>query len=87
MKVNIDKTLQVSDEQRKAIAALLDGEGAKAREATRDEMKDFIWNHGSSWEHVLTNPTDGPLYDDDAPVDEDLVGTPDDPELDLGDLL
>jgi hypothetical protein len=53
MKVNIDKTLEVTDEQRKQIAAFLDDEGAKKRDATRDEMKDFIWEHGANWEHVL----------------------------------
>jgi hypothetical protein len=53
MKVNIDKTLEVSDEQRKQIALNIDGQGAKKRDATRDEMKDFIWRHGVSWEDVL----------------------------------
>lgn len=53
MKVNIDKTLEVSDEQRKAIARHFDGPDAKKRDATRDEMKEFIWDNGSNWEAVL----------------------------------
>lgn len=57
MKVNIDKTLEVSDEQRKAIALHFDGPGSKKRDATRDEMKEFIWDNGSSWEDVLENPS------------------------------
>lgn len=57
MKVNIDKTLEVSDEQRKAIALHFDGPGSKKRDATRDEMKEFIWDNGSSWEDALANPS------------------------------
>lgn len=53
MKVNIDKTLEVSDEQRKAIALRIDGPGSKKRDATRDEMKQFIWTHGANWEGDL----------------------------------
>lgn len=58
MKVNIDQTIQVSDEQRQAIARQIDGEGAKKRDATRDEIKAFIWRHGESWETALDRDVD-----------------------------
>lgn len=65
MKVNIDKTVQVSDEQRKQIAAFLGDSGSKRRDATRDEVKEFIWRFGSSWESVLAGDED---------EGEDLIG-------------
>lgn len=73
MKVNIYETVQVSDEQRIAIAREIDGDGAKKRQATRDEIKDFIWSEGRNWASVLeggepSNPED----EDDS--DEDLLG-------------
>lgn len=81
MKVNIDKTIEVSDEQRKAIARYIDGPFAKKRDATRDEMKTFLWDNGSNWEDVL----DGPAP---APTDETYIGhvdvTHDDSDL-IGD--
>lgn len=49
MKVNIDKTIEVSDEQRVAITELRGGEGT----ATREEVKEFLWTYGASWEAVL----------------------------------
>lgn len=84
MKVNIDKTLEVTDEQRKEIAAVLDGEGAKRRDATRDEMKEFIWTHGANWENVLI----GSDVDDQSEPDEDLIGGDDsDDDEDLESLI
>lgn len=85
MKVNIDKTLEVSDEQRKAIARHFDGPDAKKRDATRDEMKEFIWDNGSNWEAVLDGATpaavtgSGAEYLGEIDVthdggDEDLIG-------------
>lgn len=67
MKVNIDQTVEVSDEQRKLIAETIDGEGAKKREATRDEMKAFIWQHGEHW-------ADRFFSADQLEPDEDLIG-------------
>lgn len=65
MKVNIDKTIEVSDEQRKAIAAQIDDVGSKKRDATRDEMKQFIWNHGENWDLALqSDAVDEPEDDD-----------------------
>ena len=76
MKVNIDKTLEVTDVQRKQIAAALDGEGAKKRDATRDEMKQFIWVHGASWEHNLKvfSGEAGPAHTEAPAPDETYVG-------------
>lgn len=63
MKVNIYETIEISDEQRIALARQLDGEGARKRQATRDEIKAFVWRHGSSWELALDRDVD------DAPED------------------
>lgn len=54
MKVNIYETVEVSDEQRKQIAAVIDKtlEG-KRRQATRDELKQFVWERGADWEISL----------------------------------
>lgn len=76
MKVNIDQTLQVSDEQRVQIANVLDGRVTK-RQATRDEMKDYIWTKGKDWENLLNEDFLGLTGDDTTVVedeDEDLLG-------------
>lgn len=57
MKVNVYETVEVSDEQREQIAAVLDGVSNPApprRKATRDELKAYIWEQGSSWEERLS---------------------------------
>lgn len=69
MKVNIYETVEVSDEQRVEIARHIDGDGAKKRQSTRDEIKAYVWEHGSRWAEVL----DGSLEPQDE-VDEDLLG-------------
>jgi hypothetical protein len=75
VKVNIYETVEVSDEQRVEIARAIDDAGAKKRQATRDEIKSYVWDHGSSWASVLAGESgDSPG----EPEDEDLVG-------DLGD--
>ncbi len=51
MKVGIYETVEVSDEQRKQIGAVIDR--GKPRQATRDELKAFIWERGSDWEISL----------------------------------
>lgn len=71
MKVNIDQTLEVSDEQRKQIAAYIDDAGAKKRDATRDEMKQFIWSHGERWEDVLSGNSES---EEDAEGDVEADG-------------
>jgi uncharacterized Zn finger protein len=69
VKVNIYETVEVSDEQRVQIARLQDGDGAKKRQATRDEIKTFVWEEGSNWEDALDappepEPEDESLFDD-----------------------
>jgi hypothetical protein len=76
VKVHIDETVLVSEEQRVQLAAVLDGTGAKKRIATRNELKDFIWTHGREWALDLADK-----HDD----DEDLIGPTDEPDDD--DLL
>lgn len=82
MKVNIYETVEVSPEQRKAIAATIDDAGSKKRDATRDELKEFIWTHGSRWADVLDGrvesehgpkPTLEQPAEDDADDDMDLI--------------
>jgi hypothetical protein len=87
MKVNIDQTVQITDEQRVQMANVLDGRITR-RQATRDEMKDYIWSAGKGWENELNEDFLG-LSGDDTTVDEtaddeDLLG--DDEDL-LGDSV
>lgn len=85
MKVNIYETIEVSDEQRVALARHLDGDGAKKRQATRDEIKAYVWEHGSGWADVLEggSPEPTPAEDDGQEAlpledDEDLLGDDED---------
>lgn len=71
MKVAIEQTVEVSDEQRKMIALKKDGPGAKKRDATRDEMKEFIWARGSEWAQWLEGDIGTEL---DPAEEEDLIG-------------
>jgi hypothetical protein len=48
MKVNLDMTIEVSDTQRVQIANVLDGKVSK-RQATRTEIKDYMWSRGRDW--------------------------------------
>jgi hypothetical protein len=66
MKVQVLETVEVSDEQRVALGALLDGEGSRKRMASRNEFKEFCWEHGSKWAAVLGGEPDD--------EDEDLLG-------------
>lgn len=52
MKINLDLTFEVSDEQRVKLANLLDGKLSK-RPASRAEIKAYVWEHGSAWEQDL----------------------------------
>ena len=73
MKVNIYETVEVTDEQRVAIARELDGDGAKKRQATRDEIKAFIWTEGKNWANVFA-PAGAPVEEDEDIDGEDLLG-------------
>lgn len=88
MKVNIDQTVQISDEQRVQLANVLDGRVTK-RQATRDEMKDYIWTCGKNWEDILARSLgltgdDTTVVEDEAD-EEDLLGDAEDEDL-LGDV-
>lgn len=89
MKVNIDQTVQISDEQRVQLANVLDGRVTK-RQATRDEMKDYIWTCGKNWDGNLDEDFLGLTGDDTTVVEdeadeEDLLGDAEDEDL-LGDV-
>lgn len=87
MKVGINQTVEMTDEQRVLLADLNDGKVSR-RMAKRDEAKVFVWQHGENWDMALettwseafaeTVPDTG---NDDPVDDEDLLGT------DLEDLL
>lgn len=49
MKVNIYVTEEVTDAERKEISALL---GVK--QASRDQLKEFLWEHGRAWRESLS---------------------------------
>lgn len=92
MKVNIDQTIEVTDERRKQIALAIDGPGSKKRDATRQELKDFLWNNGAEWETYLDQVLDADESEErEEPEtaaeepEEDLLGTsdPDAPDEDL----
>lgn len=53
MRVKISETVDVSDEQRLAIAKKLHGPTAKKDHATREELKDFVWRGGRDWALLL----------------------------------
>lgn len=80
MKVNIYETIEVSDAQRVALARQIDGDGAKKRQATRDEIKEFVWQHGIRWEDVLEG-RENPQSEDEPETDEDLIGDDEDEDL------
>lgn len=82
MKVNIDHTLQVTDEQRRQIANVLDGRITK-RDATRDEMKNYIWESGKDWATTLAD--DFRVLEEEP--EEDLVGDAEAPAEDDEDLI
>jgi hypothetical protein len=66
MRVNIDRTVEVTDAQRAAIAKDL---GQKA--VTRAEIQEFIWQHGASWDRPLADPA----VPEPEPPAEDLLGS------------
>lgn len=64
MKVKLNNTEEVTDDQRVAIGARL---GKRpGQQASRDECRDFIWQHGASWAQLLERA---------AEYEDDLIGT------------
>jgi hypothetical protein len=79
VKVNIYETVEISDEQRVQLAVVLDeGKTKPKRQATRDEIKDFIWSEGASWATSLADQYNEALAD---------AGTEPEPEDDNQNLI
>jgi hypothetical protein len=55
VKVNIYETVEITDAQRVTLGALIDGKLKPKRQATRDEIKEFVWEHGREWEQELAH--------------------------------
>lgn len=68
MRVSIYQTVEVSDEQRKAMAEVT---GRKA--ITRDQMKDFIWSVGEDWALHLDSPAAVAEAEAEAAEEESLI--------------
>jgi hypothetical protein len=77
MKVQIVETIEITDEQRFKLGALLSEKVKPKRQATRDEIKKFAWLRGSSWHDALESEWDSVFGEEEEPVEE----------LDLGDLI
>lgn len=83
MKVNIYETVGVTDEERFLIAAFYDGEGSPRRQASRDEIKEFVWSYGRNWlEELLNFSRKWPQTDDDPanPAEAEETGNEDEDE-------
>lgn len=79
MKLNVNETIEISDEQRVLMANVLDGEVTKrSRNATRDEMKAYCWSKGERWADILVADwslmfgVEEPVPDDE--IVDDLIG-------------
>ena len=91
MKVNIYETVEISDEQRVQLGAVLDGRVKPKRQATREEIKSYVWDRGSSWDSDLSDDyrhdfeeaeTGSKEANDLAEIElDDLLGTNDDEDL------
>jgi hypothetical protein len=56
MKVRVQQNIEIDDLQRLALAKRLHGPAAKMRDATREEIQDFAWEHGTKWADYLAGP-------------------------------
>ena len=63
MKVNVYVTEDVTDAERKEISELL---GVKL--ATRDQLKEFLWNNGAKWRYAL-----GAIVPEVVPVPSEML--------------
>jgi hypothetical protein len=87
VRVNLYQTVEWSDADRVKLAGLLDGDGSKPRQATRDEIKAFMWEYGRHWPAALAGGVANvPVPDGLANTGEDLLGRAN-TEPDLDDLL
>lgn len=77
MKINIDQTLYVDDDQLIQLADVIDGKESR-RKAKRNEVKEFVWQYGGDWATSLKEEHAalfGPSSDTDGTdAHEDLIG-------------
>lgn len=78
MKLALYMPFEATDEQRLQLGAVLSGKTKPKKAATRDEIKAYVWEHGSGWGDDLaaayaeTFPN-GAEDDEDEATEEDLV--------------
>lgn len=68
MKVRVQQNIEIDDLQRLALAKRLHGPAAKLRDATREEIQDFAWEHGIKWADYLAGPKPVPDSTDEPGV-------------------
>lgn len=49
MKVTVHQTVEISEEQRLQLGAVLTGKIKPKHWATRDQIKEFLWEKGEGW--------------------------------------
>jgi hypothetical protein len=84
VKVNIYETVEVSDEQRVQLGAILDGKVKPKRQATRDEIKGYVWQYGKDWEVQLMDEHADTFHESNTEPEADEA---DDPIDELDDLI
>lgn len=85
MKVNIDRTLVIDDEDLIKMADVIDGKQSR-RTAKRAEVKDYLWEHGSHWKEILDRRHREEFGGPEPETDDDLIGGDAD-DGDLEDLI
>jgi hypothetical protein len=84
MKVAVYEVVEVTDEERVAIAVNIDGKTTPKRKASSAEMKQWLWEQGATWRSVLGSGDGEDAGEDLLGDGEDLLGTSD---PDLEDLI
>lgn len=95
MKVNVNAQIEISDEQRVQMGALLSGAEKPKYRPTRDEIKQFAWEQGEGWADYLEEQYQrefGPLNRDQVDdliygESEDTAPAVEDGEHELDDLI
>lgn len=71
MRVSIYEKIDINDEQRVMLGELLHGQ---RKQATREEIKKFAWEHGFHWDEALldlyTEKFGGDQQSEEVPEDE-----------------
>ena len=73
MKVNIYETIEISGENRLRLGAILSGAQKPKYNASRDEIKQFVWENGSGWEDALNKAWDEAFPPEDDSDDDDYA--------------